>query len=92
MNSKTLFNKQKELRDKLNAVVKSDWFSEAMIYVRASLMERPGLTPAGIDGARAFEHVLLEFTDEENAVGHFPSPGLEHDLEPRKPTPDKPTE
>lgn len=80
MTSKTLFNKQKPLRDYLNAIVKSEQFQQCLIYVRGEIMEHPGLTPAGIDGAKAFERVLLDFTDEEPDASAFPSPGLEHNL------------
>lgn len=86
MSSKTLFNKQKDLRDQLNAVVKSEWFCQCLIYVRGEIMDRPGLTPAGIDGARAFEYLLLNFTDEETEAAEFPGSGLQHNLEARKPS------
>jgi hypothetical protein len=84
MTSKTLFNKQKELRDQLNAVVKQEWFQKCLIYVRGELMEHANLTPAGIDGAKAFESILLGFTDEEPPQGDFPGVGLEHNLEPTR--------
>lgn len=86
MTPKSLFNKQKLLRDYLNAIVKNDSFSECLVYVRAEMMQHPGLTPAGIDGARAFEAILLEFTDEATEVGHFPSPGLDHSMESKNKT------
>jgi hypothetical protein len=47
-------------------------------------MEHANLTPAGIDGAKAFESILLGFTDEEPPQGDFPGVGLEHNLEPTR--------
>lgn len=89
MTPKSLFNKQKPLRDYLNAIVKNDSFSECLVYVRAEMMQHPGLTPAGIDGARAFEAILLEFTDEAEESGHFPSPGLDHSIDTKDKNKDK---
>lgn len=80
-NSKALFNKQKELRDYLSAIVHSDQFKQCLIYVRGELMEAPGLTPQGIDGAKAFQSILLDFTDEEPESAAFPGPELHHDLD-----------
>lgn len=90
MTSKQLFNQQKELRDELNAVIKAKWFAQALIYVRGELMEHPGLTPAGLEGARAFEAILMGFTDEEPETSGFPGLGLQHNLEPSPKTTEKP--
>lgn len=89
MTSKNLFNKQKELRDYLNAIVKSEQFQKCLIYVRGELMEAPNLTPQGLDGAKTFELTLLNFTDEEIPQGDFPPAGLEHNLEPTRKTAEK---
>lgn len=88
MSSKNLFNKQKELRDQLAAVVHADWFKQCLVFIRGELMELPNMTTEQLKGAKSFEMVLLDFTDEEPDLATFPTPGIRHDLDARRGVPE----
>jgi hypothetical protein len=90
MTSKNLFNKQKDLRSYLNAVVKNEEFLNCLIYVRGELMEAPNLKPEHLEGAKRFQDILTSFTDEEPEAGDFPKPILHHDLDHIVKNADKP--
>lgn len=81
MPKKTFLNK-KELSSYLNQVITSPQFKECLVYARAELMNQH-LTAEQLEGAKLFEEVLLNLPIEESDDKPL-SPGLNHDLEPRK--------
>lgn len=80
MTPKELFQKQTDLKDRLAAVTKSDWFSEVLLFVRAELVETANITPELFKGAKAFEGILMSLCDPEDSTEMFPGPQLHHDI------------
>lgn len=80
MTTKELFLKNKDLADKLNAVVCSDWFNEACVYARAAMLESK-VTTEQLDGARMFLDTLSTLAEYERAPQSFPTTGLHHALD-----------
>lgn len=85
MNAKELFLKNKELRDRWSAVVHADWFEEVLVYARGSFMDAKR-TEAEMEGAKAYETILLSLCDVEGEVTAPILTGLHHDLDNPQPT------
>lgn len=62
--AKELLIKNTELRDRLIAVTASDWWKEAMMYVKAHAIEQM-TDPADLSGMRLFEHSLMTISDSQ---------------------------
>lgn len=76
MTTRELFIQQKDLRDKLVAVVKQDWFLQCLAYAKAELMDSHCASAEELAGARAFESVLLTIGDEPDKIPPLPTSGL----------------
>lgn len=83
---KTLFLKNKDLRDQWQAVAKADWFSEVLTHARSELMAMANLNTDQLKGAMAMENTLLHLGDDEPEEVAYPGTGIDHDLEVTKNT------
>lgn len=69
MNSKTLFQKDKELCGQLQAVVKADWFAKALAFAKAEMHDKGPFSSDVMLGAMMFEATLLRLPDNEDEHG-----------------------
>jgi len=86
--AKQLFQKDKDKRDSLAAIVGSDWFKTALAFAKSELMDDAGVDSAQLAGARKFESILLSLPVVDEPAAEFPGPGLHHQApvsESRKP-------
>ena len=80
MNPKEILLKNKDLREKLSAVVHADWFAEALMYVWAEAA--PNLGSADLTkGARIFQDTLLTLPDDEPVRPERIKSGIKHDFD-----------
>lgn len=85
MTYKTLFMKDKELASQLAAVTHGEWFLKCLAYVKAEMMDTPGIMTEHLLGARKFEQILLTLADgEEEFQMHVLTSGLRHDLDTKR--------
>lgn len=76
--SKILFLKDRELSDRLNAVVKADWFKQSIAYAKSEFMDTPGINEDMLKGARLFETTLLNLSDPVSESQEPVESGLSH--------------
>lgn len=91
MNPKQLFHLNQDAVKRVRAVVTSTEFEAFLVYVRAQLMNRPGVTAEQIKGAIAYEEMLKDMPMEEISSETVNS-GIRHDLDSPRPKQDKPNE
>lgn len=87
--TKEIFLKNKDLRDYLSAIVHADDFKICLAYAKAEMMDRAGVSAEMLNGARAFESLLLSLPDETDSSDEPISSGLSHEP-PAKSDPKKP--
>jgi hypothetical protein len=78
--SKELFINDKILRDKLAAVTGSDWFAEALMYVRSELMDGE-ITEQELSGAKKFQKILMTLADPTYVAPEPLKTGLTHNID-----------
>lgn len=75
--TKASFLKDTDLRDRLLAITKSDWFARVLVHVKAEMMGTAGVSAEHILGAQMFERTLLNLPELEEAENlPVPGPGL----------------
>jgi hypothetical protein len=81
MQAKTIFLKDKDLRDWLAAIVKHDNWQRCLAHARSEMMES-GQSLERLMGFKDFENILYTMPDpDEGAQGMYPTSGLHHDLD-----------
>lgn len=88
--TKELFLKRKNLRDPLLAVVKQDWFHEALIYCQAETLSGSMVNADYVRGANAFMEHLLTLADDEQPLPPNVTSGIDHNIDrPRNQQPEQ---
>jgi hypothetical protein len=62
--TKTIFNKDKELRSQWAAVAASDWFQRVLMFARSEFIES-NVTQEQLSGAKQFERILVTIIDPD---------------------------
>lgn len=87
MTPKELFQTDKELWTKFNAVVSADWFKKGLAYAKAEMFENKDINGDKLEGARMFERAIIELATTPSGPISFPEL-LDHNVD--NPSPQKP--
>lgn len=81
MNTRDIFNRDKELRNWWIQVTTHDNFERVQMYARSAFLD---LLPSKeeLNGARMLEQLQMGLADRPDESQHLPSPGLHHQIEP----------
>ena len=89
--TKALFHRQTELRNKLFALSKEDWFEQAMLYAKQETMAtNTAIGPEFHMGIERFAYTLMTLADLEPDVADLPGSGINHSFDTPKKESKKP--
>ena len=78
---KELFLKNADLRDRWQAVAKTDWFANVLVYAIGHLTAQSRMTPETLRGAQALADTLGTLADPDDPAPELPTQVLVHNLD-----------
>jgi len=88
MTPKEIFQKDKELTKKFNAVASADWFKKCLAFAKAEMWGQPNMNADKLAGAQLFEQLLCELATIPSEPITFTHATVDHGLD--NPAPTKP--
>lgn len=81
MTPKELFMRDRDLLAHWGPVCSSEWFARTAMHAMASVIDRNGITPEQIKGAKALLEELFDLGTPDPQSVEVPPSGLRHDID-----------